>query len=163
MGSKSSTAINKFVRIARRYCAWAEASAGDPRQEMRQARELLAELHLAVLKLPETEFGESQRASIFNINDWKEILERFRNLPVDVYWDVFDPLAERESLWNSLANDLADIYSDVKSDLLLFDAGHKDEAVWQWRFNFLIHWGRHLTSAQRAIHSYFDSNQLEEF
>jgi hypothetical protein len=49
------------VSVARRYCAWAETSANNPQQEMRQARELLAELHLAVMRLPETDFDESER------------------------------------------------------------------------------------------------------
>lgn len=76
------------------------------------------------------------------------MLDRFSNLPVNGYWDVFDPLleAEKEPVWNSLADDLADIYQDIKEDLVLFDAGQVEEAVWQWRFHFLIHWGKHLTT-----------------
>ncbi|HNC43525.1 MAG TPA: DUF5063 domain-containing protein [Acidobacteriota bacterium] len=29
------------------------------------------------------------------------------------------------------------------------------EAAWEWRFLFEIHWGQHLTGAQRALHWYF--------
>jgi hypothetical protein len=120
-------------------------------------------LHLALLRLPETNFEDSDRKHCLTYDDWKRVLERFSHLPVEGYWDVFDPLKETESLWNSLADDLADIYRDIKECLLLFDAGQVDEAVWQWRFNFLIHWGHHLTGAQRAIHRYFDNSEFNEF
>ena len=163
MTLNNKTAIDEFVDIARRYCAWAEAAAGNPQQEMYQAREFLAELHLAVVRLPDADFDDSERKVAVTYDEWKKVLERFSNLPVVEYWDVFDPLDEKEPLWNSLANDLADIYQDIKTDLLFFDAGHVDEAVWQWQFHFLIHWGQHLTGAQRAIHSYFDKHQLDEF
>jgi hypothetical protein len=161
MNAINQAALDEFVGIARRYCAWAESSAGDPPQEMYQVREFLAELHLAVVRLPETDFDDSERKDAVSHDDWKKVLERFSNLPVVEYWDVFDPLEEKEPLWNSLADDLADIYRDVKRDLLLFDAGHVDEAVWQWRFHFLIHWGQHLTGAQRAIHSYINKYEHE--
>jgi hypothetical protein len=78
-------------------------------------------------------------------------------MPSDGYWDVFAPLNEEdtESVFNSLADDLADIYRDLKRGLLLYNQGHIVEAIWEWRFNFDIHWGTHLVGAQRAIHSYF--------
>lgn len=164
MEAKQQIAIDHFVEVARRYCAWAESPAGDPKHEIYQAREFLAELHLAVLWLPETEFDDSEWKDRLTHADWKKVLDRFSGLPVDGYWDVFDPLieAEKEPLWNSLADDLADVYRDIKEELLLFDAGYVEEAVWQWRFHFLIHWGQHLTGAQRAIHSYFDQHQLDD-
>ena len=164
MTLNNKTAIDEFVDIARRYCAWAEAAAGNPQQEMYQAREFLAELHLAVVRLPDADFEDSERKDAVTYDEWKKVLERFSGLPVDGYWDVFDPLKEeeKESLWNSLADDLADIYRDLKTYLQLYDAGYTEEAVWQWRFNFLIHWGQHLTGAQRAIHSYIDKYENDQ-
>jgi hypothetical protein len=96
---------------------------------------------------------------------WKEILERFSGLPLSGYWDVFDPLKEeeKEPVFTTLADDLADIYRDVKENFSLYEAGYIHEAVWQWRFNFLIHWGQHLTGAQRAMHSYFVNKEDEEW
>lgn len=164
MEAKHLTAIDHFVDVARRYCAWAESSVGEPQQELQQAREFLAELHLAVLRLPEMDVDDLETKSTLTHADWKRVLDRFSQLPVDGYWDVFDPLieAEKEPLWNSLADDLADVYRDIKAYLRLFDAGHVEEAVWQWRFHFSFHWGQHLTGAQRAIHSYFFNHQLDD-
>jgi hypothetical protein len=88
-------------------------------------------------------------------DDWKLVSNRFQKLPVDGYWDVFDPLKEEPAVYNTLFDDLSDIYRDLKEGLLLFTKGQVVEAVWDWRFNFTTHWGNHLTGAQRVIQSYF--------
>ena len=74
--------------------------------------------------------------------------------PVDGYWDVFDPLSlEPESpVFNSLVDDLSDIYGDLKCGLELYDAGFQFGAAWHWRFASLSHWGEHLVGAQRALY-----------
>lgn len=35
-----------------------------------------------------------------------------------------------------------DIYNDVKTGLLMWNAGAPTEMTWHWRFNFEAHWGR---------------------
>lgn len=151
------SAIEKFVDVARRYCTWSESAPGSPHQDMILARQLLSELHLAAINLPLVDFDGDHESEAILHERWKEIFERFSGLPLSGYWDVFDPLKEeeKEAVFNTLADDLADIYRDVKENFSLYEAGYIYEAVWQWRFNFLIHWGRHLTGAQRALHSYF--------
>lgn len=85
------------------------------------------------------------------------MLSRFQNLPVDGYWDVFYPLEleKEEPIFNMLSDDLSDIYRDLKDGLVLYKKGKITEAVWEWKLHFDIHWGAHLTGAQRAIHNYF--------
>jgi hypothetical protein len=146
--------IEQFADVARRYCAWVESTPAEPSLEMRRAQEFLAELHLAAVNLPRVEPENDVEGE--EISSYEMICKRFASLPVYGYWDVFDvlnPEAE-EPVFGTLTDDLADIYSDVKRGLSLFDAGYKIEAIWEWRFNFYIHWGVHLTSAQRAIHTY---------
>ena len=126
---------------------------------MLTARKLLAELHLAVVDLPDLGCGENLK-DVPSSNQSNGVYRRFQNMPIDGYWDVFDPLneADKESAFNSLADDLTDIYLDLKLGLLYYDRGYIIEALWEWRFNFDIHWGHHLVGAQRAIHSYLSSN-----
>ena len=83
------------------------------------------------------------------------MFRKFSALPLTTYWDVFNPLTATEPVMNSLADDLADIYRDVKAALSLYEARHFTDAAWDWRFNFQIHWGQHLVGAQRALHEYF--------
>jgi hypothetical protein len=53
-----------------------------------------------------------------------------------------------------LADDLVDIYRDVSAGSAFHDAGCVDDAIWQWGFSFQTHWGKHASSAIRALHCY---------
>lgn len=78
-------------------------------------------------------------------------------LPIGVYWQALQALdldGDGGVAAGSLDDDLADIRRDLARGLALFEAGRVEEAVWQWRFDFWIHWGAHLVSAQRALHEH---------
>ena len=159
--------IHQFAEVAARYCAWAESELSDVYDGLRlrtydikSPQMLLAELHWAILQLqlPDLEFhAEYEEIIEKSRNQQLKIYPKFaKNLPIVHYWDVFNPLAleDIEPLCNSLADDLADIYHDLKPGLSLYESQHLFEAVWYWRFHFDIHWGQHLVGAQRAIHQY---------
>ncbi|MFL6374347.1 MAG: DUF5063 domain-containing protein [Pyrinomonadaceae bacterium] len=148
------SAADRFAAVARRYCEWAEAFPTDADQDLVVARELLAELHLAVLRLPDDCLSSESPDGLVNAEEWKQRYARFEALPVKSYWKVFDALVLEEPVFNTLADDLSDIWRDVKEGLLLYESGEFEEAVWEWRFNYEIHWGRHLLGAQYAIYSY---------
>ncbi|MDM7922177.1 MAG: DUF5063 domain-containing protein [Pyrinomonadaceae bacterium] len=156
MRQADRTAGERFAEIARRFCKWAEGLQSEGGCELEFVRRILAELHLAVLDLtlPETTGEEQDPPEIAN---WNVMMTRFGNLPFDGYWDVFDPMSEEAPVFNTLSDDLTDIYRDLARGLLLFDQGRFVEADWEWRINFDIHWGAHLTGAQRAIHAYFSN------
>jgi|SRR5215213_287152 len=148
-------AVVQFAETARRYCAWAEGDFGDAQDELRRARLLLAQLHLAAIQLPDLGIGKDKDAADISHDEWSLMFRKFGVLPLKTYWDVFNPLVATEPVTNSLADDLADIYRDVKAALTLYEARDFVDAAWDWRFHFQIHWGRHLLGAQRAIHEYF--------
>jgi len=164
-------AVERFVEVVRRYCAWVESSPAGPHEDMVTARQLFTELHLAVISLPKVDLGDDEsedegyESRPASLDGWKQARERFSHLPVEGYWDVFEPLKEdqKEPVCCSLSDDIADVYRDIKEYLPLFDKGQVEEAVWQWRFSFLIHWGQHLTGAQRALHAYFVNREEEDW
>jgi hypothetical protein len=152
-------AVDQFADVVQRYCIWATGNLGEPQEEMRRARLLLSELHLAAISLPDLGCGEdydTERSS----SEWKQVYQKFAALPVKGYLDVFNPLEDKEPVFNQLNGDLGDIYRDIKAGLTLYDEGHIVEAVWEWRFNFQIHWGHHLVGAQRAIHQFLSDEGL---
>ena len=153
--SQAASIVMSFADIARRYCEWAEGSPLGPGEDLLTARHLLAELHVAAIDLPENSPDTEGADDRTLPKQWHAVCKRFSNLPIGGYWDVFDPLKNDSPVFNTLWDDLTDIYRDLKEGLILFDSGEIDEALWEWRFNFQIHWGQHLTCAQRAIHSYF--------
>jgi hypothetical protein len=75
----------------------------------------------------------------------------------NVYREVFNPyeVDNEDPIIAALGDDLTDIYNDVKEGLDLFvqgDRKHVHDAVWLWRFHFLIHTGHHCASAMRPLH-----------
>ncbi|MDQ3713827.1 MAG: DUF5063 domain-containing protein [Acidobacteriota bacterium] len=160
MDEQIKTKVEHFAEIVRRYCAWAETSSVDVNADMQTAQRLLAELHLAVLDLPDDEFEDDVELEDITAEQWKTVRERFANLQAEGYWTVFDPTKdqENETVFALLSDDLADIYRDIKYGLLVFDTGHIAEATWEWKFNFKIHWGRHLLDAQKVIYSWISNN-----
>ena len=70
-----------------------------------------------------------------------------------IYRKVFDPYAEPidSELVGDVIDDLGDIYRDLQRGLEHWRNGRVAEALWEWRFNFQIHWGEHATSALRAL------------
>jgi hypothetical protein len=146
--------VKEFADAARRFCAWAESEPDDSEADLITAQRLLAELHLAAIRLPALDPDRDREANRLPAEMWERMRQRFANLPVDGYWDVFDPLKEEKPVFGSLSDDLADIYRDIKTYMPLYEAGRIEEAVFQWRLHFYIHGGHHLVGAQRAVHCF---------
>jgi hypothetical protein len=153
-------AVKHFAEVGRRYCTWAEGVFGESQEEIHRARLLLADLHLAAVQLPDLGIGKDIDAVHISEDEWSRIFQKFGRLPVSTYSDVFNPLKEKEPVTCNLADDLADIYRDIKGGLVLFDSRHPIDAAWEWRFGFQTHWGHHLLGAQRAIHEYLADEDL---
>lgn len=80
---------------------------------------------------------------------------------VEPYFSNFDPypdsdeIEEKEVTPHSLANDLSEIYHDIKSNLLVFNTNSipdQQDAIWHLKFDWHGHTGDHWTFAVRAIH-----------
>ncbi len=148
----SNASLNAFAEVARRFCDWVENDEAMPEH----AHQHLADLHSSILRVelvtPEVEEAEEEGLTH---DDWKRIYNKFQTLEPRIYRNVYDPLEESSQIdFAPLADDLADIYRDVKEGLLLFDRGFFDDARWEWRHNFQIHWGRHLTAALTALYAH---------
>jgi hypothetical protein len=72
---------------------------------------------------------------------------------LDEYADVVDPLTNGEVVRGSLADDLADVASDLAHGLRHHRAGRVDEALWWWQFSYLSTWGLRAASALRVLQS----------
>jgi hypothetical protein len=139
-------AITHFASAAREYCLWAEAAPGET--DMLVARRHLASLIAFALVLPDAA-PDSKDPDAIPTDAWRAIFQRFGELPVNYYNNCVDPLhaCGAEPSLGDLADDLADIWRDLKGGLVLFDAGHAIAAAFAWRESFITHWGRHASSA----------------
>ncbi len=91
-------------------------------------------------------------------DEWQRLYARLGSLPFGYYGVVFDPhtIPPEEPVIGDLADDLADIYRDLKDGMNLWTAGHHVEAVCHWRQHFGFHWGRHAADAIRALHVWLE-------
>lgn len=151
--------IPQFVRTARDYCRLVdEAAAQTPRRFLETVQIVLIRLYSLALELPladpTTDDGPPDSMSH---DDWCQVYDRLGKFLGDsnVYWMVFDPVDpdDHESIPHTLADDLSDIYRDLKQ--ASFESGYELSAdeLWSLRFNFETHWGHHAVDALTAIHS----------
>jgi Domain of unknown function (DUF5063) len=150
--NSQSTLIEQFAEAAADFCRWAEASPQASDVEAIAASRLLARLTQLALELPNR--SGSEDAPIISHEDWKVVYQRFEALPFIYYEACFTPyeLTFEPAGMGDLADDLADIWRDLKEGLTLYHAGHIDSGIWKWHFGFWIHWGKHATSASYALH-----------
>lgn len=72
----------------------------------------------------------------------------------DYYAVVFDPYDLASApVTGSLADDVADIYRDLKDGFAELANRKIENALWQWKFGFDNHWGRHAAEAIYALYS----------
>jgi hypothetical protein len=155
--------VPAFAELARRYCFWAEqGSTQKPADEAATILGLLVELYGAALLLPQGEGSDNEVESNTH-EEWQRVYQRFASLPVDVYYEVFDPLESPadEPVAATLGDDLADIHRDLQRGLVLYNQGDIAGASWEWAFQFRAHWGRHVIGALTALHSWWVDNYFE--
>lgn len=99
---------------------------------------------------------ETENCTDIEKKNWEKARSKFSALSIKSYWEIFDSSnsEEKEPVYALLADDLADIYNDLRRGLIIYEQGKLPEAFWEWKFNFEIHWGNHLTSAQKVIRDY---------
>lgn len=138
-----SKALDHFAISARAFCELVESKSPSSTDLARA----MAQLHLAALDLPEATAKTDHPQPAHPAP-----LPR-QSLPIDLYWDVFDPFATppQEPVANSFYDDIAEMRLDLRRGLDLFDRGFPLAACWHWRFHFQVHWGEHLVGAQRAL------------
>jgi hypothetical protein len=105
------------------------------------------------ISMPEVESSDSPRKKS---QEWDGLYNSLKEKLGDwnPYHQVFDPTQDNEAIFGSLADDIADIYGDLKKGLVFIDTGHvqTEDAMWTWRVLFYSHWGQHAMNALRTIH-----------
>jgi hypothetical protein len=152
-------AAAEFRRIAEEYCALVEVAPRADREDLHAALlDVLPRIYAGALALPyakpeiddllpDRPTDDERTATYAGLKDVLGWLDYYRS--VEPY-----PVESNEAPdVGSLADDLADIWRDVKQGLLALDAGTVEaDVIWQWRHDFTSHWGRHAVDALAALH-----------
>lgn len=158
----------EFVAVANEYCKYAEHAGELKGDEMLKIlQRLLPLLYLKASLLPAMEpFFEDGNEKFVTESDWNMIHNTLRGKfgTANEYLDLPDDiLNEPETLISSsLAENIADIYQDMKDFLLLYQTGTQEvmnDAIWECRMNFENIWGQKLVNAMKAIHKFIYSGE----
>jgi hypothetical protein len=160
--------VVEFVAVANEYCKYAEHASELKGDEMLKIlQRLLPLLYLKASLLPALEpVFEDGNEKFVTEADWNRIYDSFKKIfgSADEYPEVFDEkFSESEGpVTLSLAENMADIYQDMKDFLLLYQTGTKEvmnDALWECRMNFESFWGQKLVNSLRAIHKFIYSGE----
>jgi hypothetical protein len=157
--------LNRFAEEARTFCSWATGADGSE-MSIPLALRRVSSLYTAALSLPPP-FTQGMSKDSVDVepppNAVQLVSKRAATLPLQVYWEIFAPTEDPpdKPVLGSIADDLSDIYRDVARGMILFEAGDRAEALWEWAFNFQAHWGQHATGAIRAFHAYLAKDEPE--
>ena len=151
--------LQQFAEAARRYCEWCEGAPGSQKDEAQTAFNLLVNLLSGFPPVQGGHGGGAGRSIPYD--DWKRMHARFASMPFQYYESRHDPfgLGEREREISDLADDLADIWRDLKPGLELYAGNERVKAAAEWKFGFETHWGRHATAALYVLHCWLVDNR----
>jgi hypothetical protein len=142
--------LDRFRALAERYCTGVE----DPRElDLDELQRLLAELFVAALQLQSPVGGDEYDVAI-PTRDWEAVFAHLCDaLPADRYYRAPARTLDEDALSSvgDLADDLADIWRELKEGLVACEHGHPDVAVPIWRSGFDEHWRAHLVDAFCAL------------
>lgn len=167
---KNAQIADRFSVIAYQFCATVDAASSlDRIGLLSKLYPLLPALISEAIGLPDVsrddddELEQKSKRGSFRISglteqEWENLYNFLKEKlgDWDLYHQVFDPTTDTEAIFGSLADDIADIYRDLRNGLVFRETqqGLPDEdAIWIWHLLFHSHWGQHAMEALRTIHS----------
>jgi hypothetical protein len=157
-----SPTAREFIGLAHRYCELIEASGAENPSWLKGVAVLLPRLHAAVesLDLP------AVTGSVALNPDLDTRFELYTHLVAllgdrDAYWTELDRADDPRTMTGSLADDLTDIYCELKHGLRRVDED-PEYSLRAWAEGFACHWNQHMTDAQRHIAVLDSQGRLEE-
>jgi len=150
-----STEFSRMAECSQDFCSLIDCAGDSPADDwLVRLAEVLPQLHLAVKALNVS----PPKPSFEPVPDDEDRFELFLKLyeylgERDGYTVEFDVMRHGQRLSGSLADDLTDIYYDLKRglDLLEKNPSEPNIAATEWQTTYRDHWGHHLEDAERQL------------
>ncbi|WP_342450185.1 DUF5063 domain-containing protein [Thiorhodococcus minor] len=145
-------ASSEIASLARRYCSLIGKAADEADPWLREVADLLPRLHAAIASV-EADHASVDHSDPVDLDARFELFSALRRLlgERDSYWLEFDTATEgMGDMTGSLADDLTDIYCELKQGLRLFELA-PEYALAAWVSGYEQHWGQHLIDAERHL------------
>jgi hypothetical protein len=142
----------ELAGLARRYCDLIETSQQIGSGWLRQVALLLPRLQAAISSVP-APVGDHLEPPGVDLDARFELFSRLRIILADrdPYWLEFDQVCDGNAgMTGSLADDLTDIYCELKSGLSVYPSV-PERALATWARGFEGHWRHHLIDAERHL------------
>lgn len=149
------TEDNELVDIARRYCELVDSLDEGNRRPLAQLNEILPRLHAAMTALAAPGSDAADDIKV-DLDQRFELFSRLYRLlgDLDGYWMEYDVTPDRQEMSGSLADDLTDIYCELKMGLRRLEREPDlRRTLHGWRNGFCKHWGQHVVDAERHLYA----------
>lgn len=155
-----SKEVIEFTAVANEYCRFLEEAAQtDGNKLLRVLQKLLPLLYMKSLYLPDIESKiEEESEKYVREEDW-QVLNEMLTAKFGTANDYLDVNTDKDSteelVYGNLAENLADIYQDIKDFLMVYRVGTLElmnDALWECRESFSLYWGQTLVNTIRAVH-----------
>ena len=157
-----SAEFDAMLDTAREYCRLIEAAAEADDRWLQRLLELLPRLHAAMASLGPLAESQSEPVRV-DLDARFDLFTRLRQLlgERDAYWMQFDVAQDGQHMSGSLADDLTDIYCELKYGLNRLDAEEDPGSTLRgWRHSYRVHWGQHLVDAERHLYELSARDEL---
>jgi hypothetical protein len=146
--------FDELRQLAEEYCRIIENVDEADSDWLRQVFRLLPQLHAAIALFLEEDSRDGAHSEA-NLEVRFALFSKLHSLlgEKDAYWMEYD-LGHEECRSGSLADDLTDIYCELKQGLKLLEQQQADPGniLQRWRRGFRVHWGQHLVDAERHLY-----------
>lgn len=142
--------------IARSYCALIESVKRVDSLWLDRLWRLLPRLHVAVMAVGTAPPEQPEQALEMDMEGRFLMFSRLHRLlgERDAYWLEYDAQQGMSDMSGSLADDITDIYYELKQALTQLDNDpeHPGRAADMLSRGFAQHWGQHLVDAERHLY-----------
>jgi hypothetical protein len=158
MYNEMEVILTRFKNAARRYCDFVDAlSTHSAESFLIGVEPHLLELYASALQIPVVEptTNNAEDDIPLDKNAWAALYKKLRDKigEFDFYLTIFNSTEREAPVEGSLADDISEIYTDLKKSLEQIGEGFPGtDVLWDLRFSFRQHWGRHAISALKAIY-----------
>jgi len=149
-----SETLTEMVDVAGDFCRLIDHALARPGDWLESLFRLMPRLHAAVTALNAYDTGETPLFDT-DLDARFELYSHLRKVlgERDSYWLEFDAAPEEVHMSGSLADDLTDIYFDLRHGLDMLDEVWPQRAAQVWQSSYRMHWGQHLVDAERHLYA----------
>lgn len=151
-----AAALQRFVAAAGDFCSLVDEHSAhpDPAKWLLQIGDTLLRLDNDIKPL-NGRAAEAEYSLLQNLEERFQLFGRLKSYlgPLDEYWSEADLDAGDGLKTGSLADDITDLYFDLKRGLAVYRSGDSAQcqAVDLWLYSYKLHWQQHLRDAKKQL------------